>query len=192
MWERCNNDRELYKTLSLQEADICSVDQDLHKAHLKGNTKVTKSIEMKTPILTLALTALTTATILSSCTSAADQVKIEQENVITANEKLTDAENEYYAEIAEYKKANLEKIAANEKSIAEFKARIASDKKDAKDDYNERIAELDKQNSDLKKKMDEYEESGKENWAEFKKEFNHDMEELGKAFNDFTHKNTTK
>lgn len=147
---------------------------------------------MKTPILTLALITLTTCAVLSSCTSSEERLRIEQENVLTANEKLSAAENEYYTEIADYKKANLEKIAANEKSIAEFKARIALDKKDAKDDYDERIAELDAKNTDLKKKMDDYEESGKDNWTEFKKEFNHDMEELGKAFNDFTHKNTNK
>ncbi len=144
---------------------------------------------MKNPILTLALTTLTTCTILSSCTSAADKVKNEQENVIDANEKLTEAEQEYYAEIEDYKNENLDKIAANQKSIADFKARVDFDKKEARDDYNKRILELDQKNSDLKKKMDEFQESGKDNWSEFKKEFNRDMEELGKAFKDLTNNN---
>ncbi len=38
-------------------------------------------------------------------------------------------------------------------------------------------------------KMNDYKANGKENWEIFKKEFNHDMDELGKAFKDLTVKN---
>jgi len=34
--------------------------------------------------------------------------------------------------------------------------------------------------------MDDYKQDGKENWEKFKAEFNHDMDELGKAFKDLT------
>lgn len=38
----------------------------------------------------------------------------------------------------------------------------------------------------MKKKMDDYNMDGKENWEKFKTEFNHDMDELGQAFKDLT------
>ena len=38
----------------------------------------------------------------------------------------------------------------------------------------------------LKKKLDDYKATGKEDWESFKKEFNHDMDELGKAFKNFS------
>ena len=53
-----------------------------------------------------------------------------------------------------------------------------------------KVADLDKKNSDMKKKMADYKASNKENWENFKTEFNHDMNELGQAFKDLTVKNT--
>ena len=41
---------------------------------------------------------------------------------------------------------------------------------------------------DMKNKLDDYKTEGKENWEIFKSEFSNDMDELGKAFNDFTAK----
>lgn len=41
----------------------------------------------------------------------------------------------------------------------------------------------------MQKKMADYKADGKDSWAKFKEEFNHDMDELGKALKDFTIKN---
>jgi len=38
----------------------------------------------------------------------------------------------------------------------------------------------------LKRKLNNYEEEGIDDWKKFKTEFSNDMEKLGKAFNDFT------
>ena len=79
-----------------------------------------------------------------------------------------------------------EKIDANEKSIAEFKARIAKEKRENRAKYEKKLAGLEQKNSDMKKKLDEYKEDGKEKWTSFKNEFSHDMDELGKALKGFT------
>ena len=39
---------------------------------------------------------------------------------------------------------------------------------------------------DMKNKLDDYKTEGKEKWEVFKTEFSQDMDELDKAFNDFT------
>ena len=44
----------------------------------------------------------------------------------------------------------------------------------------------------MKQKMADYKENGKDNWKEFKAEFNHDMDELGDAFRDLTKNNVKK
>ncbi len=43
-----------------------------------------------------------------------------------------------------------------------------------------------KRNNELKIKLAEYEEDETDQWKAFKLEFKHDMDELGKAFSDFT------
>ena len=45
---------------------------------------------------------------------------------------------------------------------------------------------MEKRNSELKIKLDNYKEDGTDKWQIFKTEFKSDMDELGKAFADFT------
>jgi hypothetical protein len=85
-----------------------------------------------------------------------------------------------------YRQETAARIAANEESIREFNARMAKDKRSAKADYKKRIADLDQKNRDMKLKMDNYKEEGKDKWLIFKAEFSHDMDEMGKAFKDLT------
>lgn len=102
---------------------------------------------------------------------------------------MEEATDDYQAEVAKYKIETADKIAANEKSIAEFNTRISTEKKEAREDYKKKIADLEAKNSDLKMKMDTYKADSKENWEKFKVEFSRDMDELGQAFKDLTVKN---
>ena len=105
---------------------------------------------------------------LISCNSSAEKVEKAEDEVKVANENLDEA---------------------NAKSIADFNARIATDKKEAKAEYKEKIAALELKNTYMKRKIADYKGDGKDGWAKFKEEFNHDMDELGKALKDFTIKN---
>jgi len=71
------------------------------------------------------------------------------------------------------------KISKNAQSIKEFKARVANSKKETKADYDKTISDLEKKNTDMKRKLDEYNLEGKDQWNSFKTEFSHDMDELG-------------
>lgn len=51
--------------------------------------------------------------------------------------------------------------------------------------YEKRIETLEQQNKDFRKKIEDYEKS-QTDWEIFKREFNHDMDELGKALKDLT------
>ncbi len=122
----------------------------------------------------------------SSPTKKVEEAKID---VVEANTELDNAQAEYMADMAKYKTETAEKIAANDLIIKDFNDRIASQKKDAKVEYKQKVASLEHKNTDMKKKIDDYKLEGKENWEKFKTEFNHDMDELGKAFKDLTVKN---
>ncbi len=145
---------------------------------------------MKKSIIALAVFTFIAATAITSCnTKPSEKVEEAKSEVAEANQDLKEAKEEYITEIEAYKKETADKITANEVSIAEFNARVATEKKDAQVEYKQRIAELEMKNTDMKKKMDEYQQDGKENWEKFKTEFNRDMDELGKSFKDFTVKN---
>jgi peptidoglycan hydrolase CwlO-like protein len=144
---------------------------------------------MKKSIYVITASALIAASILTSCSTSAEKVENAQDKVSEANMDLETANEEYLVDIENYRKETEATIAANDKSIAEFNARIENEKNEAKADYKKKIAELEQKNSDIKKKMAEYKAEGKEKWELFKTEFSRDMDELGKAFKDLTVKN---
>ena len=51
--------------------------------------------------------------------------------------------------------------------------------------YAKKIENIEQKNKDLRVKLDTY-ETNQSDWETFKREFNHDMNELGKAFKDLT------
>lgn len=51
--------------------------------------------------------------------------------------------------------------------------------------YKSRIDALELKNQELKSRLEAYEKN-QSNWETFKREFNHDMDELGVALADFT------
>jgi phosphoenolpyruvate-protein kinase (PTS system EI component) len=145
---------------------------------------------MKKSILVIvACTFIGGALILTSCNSASDKVVIAQENVAEANSDLDQANKEYLADVENYRNETAARIAANDESVREFNARIEKDKKAANADYKKRMAVLQQKNIDMKLRMDNYREEGKDKWIIFKTEFSHDMDEMGKAFKDLTVKN---
>ncbi len=135
---------------------------------------------MKRSILILT-TALFTTILTTSCSSSAEKVEKAQDEFVEAGKALDNANDEYLKDMENYRKITAEKLNANEESIAQFKLRIESEKKEAKADYNKKIEELEKKNSDVKKKLADYKTEGKTSWELFKAEYNREMEELQKA-----------
>lgn len=145
---------------------------------------------MKKNILSIAAFAFMTITTFTSCKNSSEKVDKAKANVTEAYTDLEKANKEYQADVEGYRNEASRKVEANNKTIAEFKSRIETQKKEAKADYIKKITELEQKNSDIKKKMDDYKDDGKENWEKFKTEFNHDMEQLGEAFKNLTKDNT--
>ena len=145
---------------------------------------------MKNLILILVVIIFITGTLLSGCKSSAEKVDNAKEKMLEAKDKVVEAQQELnhalQDSIQQFKKESEEKIIAYEKSIAELKARIAKENKENKIIYEKKLADLEQRNTDLKKKLDAYKAEGKDKWMSFKNEFNHDIEELGKALKSFT------
>lgn len=144
---------------------------------------------MKKLILTLCATLLLAGAIFTSCNTAAEKVDKAEDKSIKADEDFNTAKEEYLADIENFKKETNAKIEANNLTIADFKVKIATSKKDAQVYYQEQIAVLEQKNIAAKQKLDAYKVSGQDNWETFKAEFSRDMNDLGEAFKNFTIKN---
>ena len=140
---------------------------------------------MKSSKLLFLFTMLGIFFMFTSCDNAAQKVVKAEENVVDAEKDLQMAEEEYLADVEQYKLLSAEKIAANDRSIAEFNARIEQEKKEVRADYKAKIKSLETKNSDMKKKMYEYRVEGKDKWELFKTEFGKDMDDLGESISNF-------
>ena len=67
--------------------------------------------------------------------------------------------------------------------------KIAKENKVIKAKNEKKLAELEQRNNKLEKSLSDYKEDGQEKWSEFKIEINHDLDEIGKAFQDLSKKN---
>lgn len=132
-----------------------------------------------------AITLISSASLLS-CNNSTDEGTTEndgKDTVVIEEKKETTVRVATTEEWAAYKADVEAKIDANEKRIAELKAKINKPGKLLDKVRAERIEALEQRNRDLRLKITAY-ETNKTDWEKFKEEVNHDLDELGKAIND--------
>jgi len=144
---------------------------------------------MKNITLTVITVLAMTGIIFTGCNTSKEKVEEAKIEVAEAKENLAVAQEEYLEDIRVSRIAAAEKVDANNRNLAEFKEKMAKENKTTQEKYNKRIAELEQKNQEIKKKLDDYQAVGKNEWQIFKTEFNRDLDELGKALNDLTIKN---
>jgi hypothetical protein len=151
---------------------------------------------MKNSILIIGSVLFLSLTVFPGCQSRTTKVKNAEDKVQDDKTDLADSKAELYKirldTISNYEQFKIEAekiIVAQEKKIAEFKAKMATEKKEINADYNKKLLAMEKKNNELKRNLADYKEEGKDKWISFKKEFNHDLNELGKAFKDLTVEN---
>lgn len=131
-------------------------------------------------ILILALVA---GTIFTSCKSAAQRETAAKQNVVEARQELKDTKISNANEWLEFKTESLEKISENETKIADLKVQMNKPGKTFDGLYRTRIEKLEAKNQELKSKINNY-DGNETGWTTFKKDFNRDMDEMGKNIKD--------
>lgn len=149
---------------------------------------------MKKTMLTLATAALLmSGTIFTGCDSFMQKDSSEY-SAEDAKENLNEAKIEAKEEVDKvatdeewmlFKSETEIKIKENEVRIAELKLKMQKPGETLDEMRAKKIESLEQKNRDMKLKMDNYEKNNSD-WETFKREFNHDMDEFGKAFKDLT------
>lgn len=128
------------------------------------------------------------------CQTPAQKVDDAQENVAEAKQDLKEVVRDANAEIVQ--KANDEewrlfknetdlKFKDTENQIDEWKAKMKSSGRKMDAAYTRNMENLDQKIAGLKDRITGYERT-QSDWVSFKREFNHDMDELGNALKDLT------
>lgn len=139
---------------------------------------------MKNSFWVMALFIIGFGTTFTSCESSGEKVENAKEDVADAEENLAEARQDYLEDVADFKQQKANRIAANNREIADFNARLKLEQNEV--DFSEKIAELERRNRDLQMQLDSYKAESMSNWENFKNEFNKDMDQLGAALRDLT------
>jgi septal ring factor EnvC (AmiA/AmiB activator) len=143
---------------------------------------------MKKIMTTIPFVFFTAIITIISCNTPEQKVEKAEKNVIDANKKLEIANANYINDITIYRTETGKRIKENTKSIADFNARIASQKQDAKNKYEKEIKALSQKNTDLQKRLQDYNADGDAKWQIFKNEFNAEMNDLSNSIRTFSTK----
>ncbi|MES2575848.1 MAG: hypothetical protein V4572_12965 [Bacteroidota bacterium] len=149
---------------------------------------------MKKTIFTLIITMFVAAITFVSCKPSTKEEIEAKENVLEAEaevqeakEDLSEARKQANAdEWQEFKDDMNDAINKNDARIAELKLEMKRTGKSVDAKYEKSIDDLEQKNKHLKIKMESYKNDVNSDWQSFKREFNHDMDELGSALKDLT------
>lgn len=152
---------------------------------------------MKKTILNLALTTFIAGTVLVGCKDATKKEEAAQDKVENAKADLNDAKEELSdarraateQEWKAFKDSTNATIAQNEVRIAQMKADLKKTGKSLDEEYAKRIQDLEDKNKEIKSKVEMYKNDTTSDWESFKKEYKHDMDDLGQSLKNFTVKN---
>jgi predicted nucleic acid-binding Zn-ribbon protein len=147
---------------------------------------------MKYSIVMLTTITLIGAFVLSGCDRPSDKVERAETSVIEAERDLEVAKTEVEADVRKYRAENSDRIAEYNRKIDEIKQRINNETDmEARARYQTRLERHEATHRDLKREMDNYNVSGRENWDSFKNSFSDRMDDLGDSLNDFFSNSTT-
>jgi hypothetical protein len=94
---------------------------------------------------------------------------------------LNVAGSAYLEEWQAFKRESERTIASNEQRIDAYKKKIAKVGPKVRAKCSKDVATFEQQNQDLKKRLSDYRDDREGKWAEFKRDFEHDMGGLGKT-----------
>jgi hypothetical protein len=139
---------------------------------------------MKKSILNFVIVGVIAVSTTTAFGQENKKAKEARTDIKEAKTELRLAKKDSVADYDAFKKDAELRISINKKSIAELKTKRANDTKDNKAIYDRKVAALEQRNNDLQNRIDKAEMTETSKWASFKREFNHDMKELGHSIKD--------
>ena len=135
---------------------------------------------MKIKYFIAAVSLLIAGLIFTGCDNR-DNAK---DNVEKANQDMIDAQVQFEKEWQQFKSDAELKISTNQQKIDDFKVAMKTTSAKFKAKYENEVLTLEQKNIELKKKLNEFKYDRKEDWEDFQKVFNNNMDSVGTALKD--------
>jgi Holliday junction resolvase RusA-like endonuclease len=139
--------------------------------------------------INIYITSFVTGMIILAISCSSPVQKAEQD-VAKANEALEQAKLDSINDYQQFRRESEEKMTRNAEVMAAYQKNVKEGKQKITAADKKMMAELEQENEMMQMKLNSFTSESKEEWAAFKTEYNHDMDNLGKAIKDFTVPNT--
>ena len=139
---------------------------------------------MKKKILTMAITGVISIVSLTAFGQENKKATEARKDVAEAQQDLRKAKTDSAADYQKFRKEAEIKISENQKKIDLLKTKKISEGKEVKEKYDMKVLALEQKNNELQKDIVASAHTETNMWSSFKREFNHDMDELGQAIKD--------
>lgn len=134
----------------------------------------------------LTIITLTAAFVLSGCDSSSEEIEEAESSVVEANQEFETAISELEAELQEFRADNQRQIEEYGQTINEIGQKIGNESdSEVKERLETKLDELEETHKELKREMDNYQASGKDDWKVFKDSFSDRMDDLGNSLKNF-------
>ena len=141
---------------------------------------------MKHSIGILTTITLIAALVLSACDERSDSMQDAETSVIESNRDMEIAKAEMDAEYRIYKLENENRLDRYNRTIEGLKEDIRNeDDQEARARLETRHNEKVRKHRELKRELDNYNVSGRENWNDFKDSFSSKMDDFGDSLDNF-------
>ena len=151
---------------------------------------------MKTYILKTILTTSIIGLFMTSCnnspTAKEEDVKEATQDLIDAEADLDQAEYDSISDFNTFKESIQLKLVENQNVIDDLKLKITSKGKVERDIDEVEINKLEKRNTDLRLKIENYKQGPEQKWELFKVDFNNELDDLGKSISEMADRNKKK
>lgn len=128
----------------------------------------------------------------NSPTAKEEDVKEATQDLIDAEADLDQAEYDSISDFNTFKESIQLKLVENQKVIDDLKLKITSKGKVERDIDEVEINKLEKRNTDLRLKIENYEQGPAQKWELFKVDFNNELDDLGKSISEMADRNKKK
>ena len=128
----------------------------------------------------------------NSPTAKEEDVQEATQDLIDAEADLEQAEYDSISDFNTFKESIQIKLAENQNVIDDLKLKITSKGKVERDIDEVEINKLEKRNTDLRLKIENYEQGPEQKWELFKVDFNNELDNLGQSISDMADRNKKK
>ena len=128
----------------------------------------------------------------NSPTAKEEDVQEATQDLIDAEADLEQAEYDSISDFNTFKESIQLKLVENQNVIDDLKLKITSKGKVERDIDEVEINKLEKRNTDLRLKIENYEQGPEQKWELFKVDFNNELDNLGQSISDMADRNKKK